>query len=160
MSVFQVKSYRKQVETSQPPTATTATSPTPPLSGGSGGGGVEIYPEKNSVERADGLSTFTEKKILHTLTPPPPRPPEGLPSAQARTCGSCARFTPCPEPQAHMGLCSAGKRAHGWLDGNPALPVELQAGHKCAVNDGKGYRAKIGGYSPPLYTQPPQRGRW
>ena len=41
-----------------------------------------------------------------------------------------------------MGLCSAGKRAHGWYDGNPALPVEIQAGHGCMANGGKGWQAK------------------
>ena len=70
-------------------------------------------------------------------------------------CGSCARFTPCPA-QAHMGLCSAGKRALGWYDGNPSLPVEIQAGHGCAAWEGQGFRARAGGrrYGPRPPAEP------
>ena len=67
----------------------------------------------------------------------------------AQTCGSCARWAALPAPMAHMGKCSAGKRAHGWLDGNPALPVEIQAGHGCMANGGKGWQAKQRTQTPP-----------
>ena len=71
-------------------------------------------------------------------------------------CGSCARWAALAPPNDHMGKCSAGKRAHGWLDGNPALPVELQAGHGCAAWEGKGFRARAGGrrYGPRPPAEP------
>ena len=56
-------------------------------------------------------------------------------------CGSCARWIALPAPLAHIGLCSAGRAAHGWYDGNPVAPVELQAGHGCAAHGGKGWKA-------------------
>ena len=55
-------------------------------------------------------------------------------------CGSCARWS--APPQAHMGLCSAGRAAHGWYDGNPVAPVEIQAGHGCVAHGGKSWQAQ------------------
>ena len=75
---------------------------------------------------------------------PPSLSPSPLPDLAALAllpghCGSCARFTPGPFPP--LGLCSAGRRAHGWLDGSPLLPVEIHAAHGCPVLEGKGWGA-------------------
>ena len=74
----------------------------------------------------------------------------GVPSGQTlstagtltHTCGTCARWEALAPPLAHMGLCSAGRAAHGWYDGNPVAPVEIQAGHGCAAHGGKGWQVK------------------
>ena len=65
-------------------------------------------------------------------------------------CGSCARWEVLPAPLAHLGECSAGRRAHGWHDGNSVAAVEIHAAHSCAAWEGKGYRARASGkrYSP------------
>lgn len=55
-------------------------------------------------------------------------------------CGSCARWT--PTPYTLEGECSAGRRAHGWYDGNPSAPVLIHPGHRCAADSGQGYRAR------------------
>ena len=60
-------------------------------------------------------------------------------------CGVCARWSALPAPLAHMGLCSVGRRAHGWLDGDPAAAVEIQAGCGCMVHGGKGWRSTLSG---------------
>lgn len=60
-------------------------------------------------------------------------------------CGSCARYTELPEWGTLMGECSAGRRAHGILDGNPNLPVVIQAAHRCAAFEGRGYKARTTG---------------
>ena len=61
----------------------------------------------------------------------------------ARSCNTCAGWTAMPAPLAHMGLCDAGREAHGWQDGNPHKPVELQGGCQCLAYAGKGYRDRV-----------------
>lgn len=39
------------------------------------------------------------------------------------------------------GLCLLGRRAHGWLDGNPDLPVLCTAHHHCSAYGGLGFEA-------------------
>ena len=60
-------------------------------------------------------------------------------------CGLCARWEALRVPMAHMGECSAGRRAHGWQDGNPAACVEIHAAHACTAWEGKGFRARSTG---------------
>jgi len=60
-------------------------------------------------------------------------------------CGVCGRWEALPAPLAHLGECSAGRRAHGWQDGNPAAAVETHAALTCTAWDGQGFRAKAGG---------------
>jgi len=60
-------------------------------------------------------------------------------------CGACGRWEALPEPLAHLGTCNAGRRAHGWQDGNPAAGVEIHAAHRCAAWEGQGFRAKASG---------------
>ena len=92
-------------------------------------------------------------------------PAHSLPAVSARTCNSCARWEALALPLAHMGLCSAGRAAHSWYDGNPVAPVEIQAAHCCAAHGGKSYRARASSprppaelvaaaIPPPLYTRP------
>ena len=60
---------------------------------------------------------------------------------QAGRCGSCARWVAHAAPAAHLGVCDAGRRAHGWFDGAPLAPVETQAALLCQVYGGSGWRA-------------------
>ena len=60
-------------------------------------------------------------------------------------CGLCSRWAALPAPLAHLGECSAGRRAHGWHDGNPAAAVEIHAAHSCAAWEGQGFRARVSG---------------
>ena len=69
-------------------------------------------------------------------------PVHTLPAVAPRTCGSCACWSALSAPLVHMGLCAVGRRAHGWLDGNPVAPVEIQAGHGCAAHGGKSWQAQ------------------
>ena len=65
--------------------------------------------------------------------------------ALARTpghCGLCARWEALAPPHDHMGECSAGRRAHGWLDGSPAAHVEIHAAHSCAAHCGQAWRER------------------
>ena len=71
-----------------------------------------------------------------------PRPDPLEVGQQPGHCGTCARWEALAPPLAHMGLCSAGRAAHGWYDGNPVAPVEIQAGHGCAAHGGKGWQVK------------------
>lgn len=103
---------------------------------------AELYSEaKKGADRA-ARSSFAGQLEALALTP--------------GHCGSCARWAALALPNDHMGKCSAGKHAHGWLDGNPALPVELQAGHGCAAWEGKGFQARAGGrrYGPRPPAEP------
>ena len=90
--------------------------------------------------------------LLEVLRGVPPA--HTLPAVNPRTCGSCARWAALPAPLAHMGLCSAGRAAHGWYDGNPVAPVEIHAAHACAANSGKGFRVRASS-SPHPQTIPP-----
>ena len=58
-------------------------------------------------------------------------------------CAICARWEALPAPLAHMGLCNAGRLAHGWADGNPHGPVEISGAHGCVVCGGRGHRRHI-----------------
>lgn len=58
-------------------------------------------------------------------------------------CGSCARWAAHPAPADHMGVCSAGRAAHGWLDGAALTPVETQAALLCQVYGGSGWRKML-----------------
>lgn len=71
-------------------------------------------------------------------------------------CGLCARWEALLAPLAHLGECSAGRRAHGWHDGNPAAAVEIHAAHRCAAWGGQGFRARAGGrrYGPRPPAEP------
>ncbi len=71
-------------------------------------------------------------------------------------CGMCARWAALPAPLAHLGECSAGRRAHGWHDGNPAAAVEIHAAHACTAWEGKGFRARASGkrYGPRPPAEP------
>ena len=61
-------------------------------------------------------------------------------SALPGHCGSCARWQ---GPDAYGdGLCSLGRAAHGWHDGNPRAPVLIVPHHKCAAHGGAGWKAK------------------
>ena len=60
-------------------------------------------------------------------------------------CGACARWEALPAPLAHMGECSAGRRAHGWYDGPSVQAVEIHAAHACTAWEGKGFLAKASG---------------
>ena len=61
-------------------------------------------------------------------------------SALPGRCGSCARWQ---GPDAYGdGLCSLGRAAHGWHDGNPRAPVLIVPHHKCAAHGGAGWKAK------------------
>jgi hypothetical protein len=60
-------------------------------------------------------------------------------------CGLCARWEALPAPLAHLGECSAGRKAHGWHDGSPAAAVEIHAAHSCAAWEGQGFRARASG---------------
>ena len=57
-------------------------------------------------------------------------------------CGCCARWTPTGYPL--EGECSAGRRAHGWPDGNPDAPVLTTPHHTCAAYSGRGWKAREG----------------
>lgn len=59
-------------------------------------------------------------------------------SQQAGRCGTCLHWTPDAFDD---GLCSLGRAAHGWLDGNPKVPVITPPHHQCAAHDGKGWKA-------------------
>ncbi|MDK2014516.1 MULTISPECIES: hypothetical protein [unclassified Deinococcus] len=64
-------------------------------------------------------------------------------AAQRGHCGCCARWN---GPDAYGdGLCSLGRAAHGWLDGNPRAPVLTVAHHACAAQAGKGWKARTHG---------------
>lgn len=65
-----------------------------------------------------------------------------LRSQMAGHCGTCRRFTRREDFGSWMGQCSAGRRRHGWLDGNPEAPVEIHMAHRCAVGGGKGYQRR------------------
>ncbi|MGY2895455.1 hypothetical protein [Deinococcus sp. UYEF24] len=71
-------------------------------------------------------------------------------------CGLCARWEALPVPLAHLGECSAGRKAHGWHDGNPAASVEIHAAHACTAWEGQGFRARASGkrYGPRLPAEP------
>ncbi len=85
--------------------------------------------------------------------PDPPALPQEAPraapgdpfviGAQPGHCASCRRWT--YDGWGLEGLCSAGKRAHGWLDGNPLLPVITSAHLSCQVVTGKGWQARGAG---------------
>ena len=60
-------------------------------------------------------------------------------------CGVCARWEAMPAPLAHLGECSAGRRAHGWQDGPDRQPVEIHAAHACTAWEGQGFRARSTG---------------
>jgi hypothetical protein len=63
-------------------------------------------------------------------------------------CGACALWEALPAPLAHMGLCSAGRGAHGWYDGPSDQVVEIHAAHACIAWEGKGFRTRVSGKSP------------
>ena len=115
--------------------------------------GGKLRLEPASLVPADLLHEIRAAKpaLLKVLRGAPTRPDPLEVGQQQGHCGSCARWS--APPQAHMGLCSAGKRAHGWLDGNPTLPVELQAGHGCMANGGKGWQAIQRMQTPPVYRR-------
>ena len=85
-----------------------------------------------------------------------PRPDPLEVGQQPGHCGICARWEALAPPLAHMGLCSAGRAAHGWHDGNPAAHVEIHAAHSCAAWEGQGFRARAGGrrYGPRPPVEP------
>jgi len=55
-------------------------------------------------------------------------------------CGVCARWTAHQAPLEHLGICNAGRQAHGWLDGSGRQPVEIHAAHACAAWGGRGFQ--------------------
>jgi len=57
-------------------------------------------------------------------------------------CGCCARWAAYPSPADHMGVCSAGRAAHGWLDGAAHASVETQVGLRCQVYEGTGWEVR------------------
>lgn len=57
-------------------------------------------------------------------------------------CGPCRRFTRREDFGSWMGECSAGRRRHGWLDGNPDAPVEIHMAHRCCAYGGTGYQRR------------------
>lgn len=59
---------------------------------------------------------------------------------QAGECGTCSSWSALPA--AHMGLCRAGRRAHGWYDGDPQQGVEIHVRHRCAAYGGTGWRLR------------------
>ena len=71
-------------------------------------------------------------------------------------CELCTRWEALLAPLAHLGECSAGRRAHGWQNGNPAAAVEIHAAHACTAWEGKGFRARAGGrrYGPRPPSEP------
>jgi hypothetical protein len=75
----------------------------------------------------------------------PARPDWATLGSQPGHCGSCARWEDAPDWGPLMGECMAGRRAHGWPDGNPSAPVVIHLGHRCAAHDGTAYRSKTGG---------------
>lgn len=87
------------------------------------------------------------------VCPPSPAPPAPRPAVKPRPdaaalaqtpghCGCCARWTPTGYPL--EGECSAGRRAHGWPDGNPDAPVLTTPHHTCAAYSGRGWKAREG----------------
>lgn len=60
--------------------------------------------------------------------------------AESGRCGSCRRWTPAEYPL--EGECNAGRRAHGWFDGDPQAPVLTTPHHRCAAQGGQGWQAK------------------
>lgn len=72
------------------------------------------------------------------------RPAWAVLAQQPGHCGSCARWEAHPAPADHMGMCSAGRRAHSELHGEPLAPVEIQAGHTCRVYGAQGYQKRSG----------------
>jgi hypothetical protein len=105
------------------------------------------------THRAALLEALTPAKAEAPAQPEPARPAvrssfAGQLEDLALTpghCGLCARWEALPEPLAHLGECSAGRKAHGWHDGNPAAAVEIHAAHSCAAWEGQGFRARSGG---------------
>ncbi|UQN07406.1 hypothetical protein [Deinococcus sp. QL22] len=73
------------------------------------------------------------------------RPDWATLGGQPGHCGSCTRWGDAPDWGPLMGECMAGRRAHGWPDGNPSAPVVIHMGHRCAAYDGTAYRSKTGG---------------
>lgn len=61
---------------------------------------------------------------------------------QPGRCGSCFRWEG-PDEYGD-GLCPLGRKAHGWLDGNPDVPVICTVHHQCAAYGGKGWKARRG----------------
>ncbi|MEF2278783.1 hypothetical protein V3W47_10780 [Deinococcus sp. YIM 134068] len=90
-----------------------------------------------SAEVLDAMRTHKAALLAGLRSP---RPEWEQIGAQPGHCGSCARWTPTPYPL--EGECSAGRRAHGWYDGNPSAPVLIHPGHRCAADSGQGYRAR------------------
>ena len=78
-------------------------------------------------------------------------PDWALIGAQTGHCGSCARWTQAADWGPFMGLCAAPSAAF-WPE---SAPLAIHAGHRCAVTTGTGYRAKIGGQTPPLSIHSP-----
>ena len=109
------------------------------------------------AEREEGAPASpvysTSRKI-----PDPLAHPEAVHSSFARQldalalmpghCGVCARWEALTAPLAHMGECSAGRRAHGWYDGPSVQAVEIHAAHACTAWEGKGFLAKASGKRP------------
>lgn len=101
--------------------------------------------------------------LLEILTPAKeerPRPSSSpdweVIGQQPGHCASCARWEAAPDWGPFMGLCSAGRQAHGWWDGDSSAPVPIHGAHGCAAYDGKGYRARGTGkrYAPASLPSP------
>jgi len=111
----------------------------------------ESHTPRESASAPPVLSSPDEVNAIHP-TPldsakadAPPRPDWAALGSQPGHCGSCTRWEDAPDWGPLMGECMAGRRAHGWPDGNPSAPVVIHMGHRCAAHDGTAYRSKTGG---------------
>lgn len=61
-------------------------------------------------------------------------------SSEPGRCGSCSRWK--ATGYSLEGECFAGRRAHGWWDGQPDAPVLTHPAHQCAASNGNAWRPK------------------
>ena len=85
------------------------------------------------VARQAQVKNIGEKRPKAALTTSP----------REATCSTCSHWSHDDIPGSWMGLCDQGKQAHGWLDGNPDLPVSIQKFHTCTANWGASYELKF-----------------
>ena len=110
-------------------------------------GPVDVYSpiDSDPLEQAKTVRSELPVRVPAKTKPSMSVPGDVTTPPSLKTCGSCARWEALAVPLIHMGECSAGRRAHGWYDGNPSKPVEIQASCACMVHDGKGYWSRASG---------------